>query len=234
MSYIYSESVHLSSSKDPVTIGRKGNQIYVSSPWNREYEIITGMCEKCQHPYQIGKSCSTCIIWDNIEYVRVVGAYIPKKRQTAGQNISLTDDLWNAKGDPMLAELLGCVLGVFVRHQYPKLLTSQIVTAVPAKTPPSHADYMAEAFCRVTGNKDLRNDLLVREGDTKLWRLGWEDRWKTANEEFQVSNQLAINGESVLIIDDILTNGATLERCASLLKKSGASKVFGAVLGRTI
>jgi len=41
------------------------------------------------------------------------------------------------------------------------------------------------------------------------------------------------NGKSVLIIDDVITTGATLNACANALIKSGAEQVFGLTLARS-
>ena len=41
-----------------------------------------------------------------------------------------------------------------------------------------------------------------------------------------------IRGKRVLLIDDIVTTGATLCECASVLKRAGASAVLGATLAR--
>jgi ComF family protein len=41
-----------------------------------------------------------------------------------------------------------------------------------------------------------------------------------------------IKNKRILLVDDIATTGATLEECAKVLKKSGAKKVFAAVISR--
>lgn len=41
-----------------------------------------------------------------------------------------------------------------------------------------------------------------------------------------------IKGKKILLIDDIATTGATMFECGSLLKRSGAKEVFGAVIAR--
>lgn len=43
-----------------------------------------------------------------------------------------------------------------------------------------------------------------------------------------------IKGKNILLIDDVITTGATISECAGILKKAGAEKVFVIALARTI
>jgi len=43
-----------------------------------------------------------------------------------------------------------------------------------------------------------------------------------------------IRGHSILLIDDVTTSGATMNACASVLKKAGAGTVRGLALAREI
>jgi len=47
-----------------------------------------------------------------------------------------------------------------------------------------------------------------------------------------VRNEPAIKGRHVVLIDDVLTTGATLDACARALKRAGAAKVDGICLAR--
>jgi len=45
---------------------------------------------------------------------------------------------------------------------------------------------------------------------------------------------LLIKGKNILLVDDVITTGATLENCASILKNAGANKVTIATIAKTI
>lgn len=51
---------------------------------------------------------------------------------------------------------------------------------------------------------------------------------------FDVEDPQRIKGKNVLLIDDVLTTGATVNECARALKKSGASRVEILTIARTL
>lgn len=55
-------------------------------------------------------------------------------------------------------------------------------------------------------------------------KLKGEKREKNVKDAF--SSTRPLEGETVLLIDDIVTTGASVKECARILKKSGAMKVF--------
>lgn len=58
------------------------------------------------------------------------------------------------------------------------------------------------------------------------------ERFKQMAGSFQVNAPNIIKGAHILLIDDVLTTGATLETAAKLLRKSGARHVEAAVIAR--
>jgi ComF family protein len=50
-------------------------------------------------------------------------------------------------------------------------------------------------------------------------------RWENVKDIFQVTNTMDIKDKHVLLVDDVVTTGATLEVCAVQLLKAGASQV---------
>jgi orotate phosphoribosyltransferase len=50
---------------------------------------------------------------------------------------------------------------------------------------------------------------------------------------FRVEDVEAVRGREVLLIDDIMTTGATARECARVLKRAGAAKVWVATVAKT-
>lgn len=63
--------------------------------------------------------------------------------------------------------------------------------------------------------------------------LGIEQRRANVAGAFQ-ANAAIVGSKRVLIVDDVVTSGATMDACAIALRKSGADKVYGLALARTL
>lgn len=84
----------------------------------------------------------------------------------------------------------------------------------------------------LAGEFDLPMDekLLIRRKRTKpQMELDREDRRKNISGAFSCAKKRTVP-ETVLLIDDILTTGSTLDACAEELKKAGAEKVYALCL----
>jgi ComF family protein len=51
---------------------------------------------------------------------------------------------------------------------------------------------------------------------------------------FKVKESQSVEGKTILLLDDVYTTGATMNECARILKKSGASRVDGFVIARAV
>lgn len=83
-------------------------------------------------------------------------------------------------------------------------------------------------------NKPLKENLLFRKltnfTQTKKSRL---DRWKNVKEIFSVSDISLLENKHILLIDDIITTGATLESCANVLLKARNVRISIVVMAVT-
>ena len=80
-------------------------------------------------------------------------------------------------------------------------------------------------------DRPLSLRLLVRHRDTPPQQgQSAAERKKNLKDAFALTQPL--NTEHVLLIDDVLTTGATVRECCRVLKKNGVSKVTVAVLAR--
>ena len=61
-----------------------------------------------------------------------------------------------------------------------------------------------------------------------------KERKQNLTDAFQVRNAELIQGKRILLIDDVLTTGATAESCAKVLKKNGAKAVYVLTMARSV
>lgn len=87
-------------------------------------------------------------------------------------------------------------------------------------------NYIAQKF-----NKEIANDALIRLRHTKTQtELDLDQRLSNVKGSFAVTGKINIKGKKILLIDDVLTSGATCSEAAYALKNSGASIVFALTL----
>jgi ComF family protein len=59
-------------------------------------------------------------------------------------------------------------------------------------------------------------------------------RRRNVQRAFQVREPMRVAGKSVLLLDDVMTTGATVEACARALKRAGAARVHVLALARVV
>lgn len=81
----------------------------------------------------------------------------------------------------------------------------------------------------------VRGDLLrhTGKGGAQMELHGAQARRVNADCSFGAWAGKTLHGETVLLVDDVLTTGATARRCAELLKRLGAGRVFLIVIATT-
>ncbi|MEI6865413.1 ComF family protein [Flavicella sp.] len=79
------------------------------------------------------------------------------------------------------------------------------------------------------------NKLLVKtnssDTQTKMNKL---DRWKNAQESFHLTDNKILENKNILLIDDVITTGATIEACVKELSKTKNISISIAAIAHTI
>ena len=64
--------------------------------------------------------------------------------------------------------------------------------------------------------------------------LSRSEHWKSVRGAYAMRAGAQVDKLRVLLVDDVLTTGATLDACARVLKKAGAAAVMGLTVGRVV
>lgn len=68
-------------------------------------------------------------------------------------------------------------------------------------------------------NIPIAKDFVVRKRFTQTQtKKGRNDRWRNVDGSFEVQNEAAFYGKHLLLVDDVITTGATLEACGHVMK----------------
>lgn len=137
------------------------------------------------------------------------------------------------------------VLGSMMANAIGKLPISGPVLVVPVPLHSSkkrqrgfnQAELIARQAMRrsILSNGKLAADILARVRPTES-QIGLTRPQRTGNIRgaFQVVHPSKVAGQTILLVDDVLTTGTTASECARVLKKAGAQKVWVATVARTL
>lgn len=90
----------------------------------------------------------------------------------------------------------------------------------------NQSEVFAEGISQTFEKQVITNVLLrgvMAESQTQMGRL---ERHENASDLFYTKNESKISGKGILLVDDVLTTGATIENCAKLLTKIPGTTIF--------
>jgi ComF family protein len=98
----------------------------------------------------------------------------------------------------------------------------------------NQAAALAEILAKQT-RIPLDGQTLVRQIHTPMHRASMDNKARetSVKNAFEVKRPKLVEGENILLIDDVFTSGATVSNCAKILKEKGAAKVYVLTIART-
>ena len=128
------------------------------------------------------------------------------------------------KGDKDLGLFLGRLIGYQLEEtnrfkEIDVLVPLPLFPSKERKRGYNQATLLCEGISEVLQKTVLKNAVIrtvYTESQTKKSRV---ERWQNMEGRFQLADEAAIKGKHVLLIDDVITTGATLEACGQELLK---------------
>lgn len=186
-------------------------------------EFIPPRCYRCKKLTQDFATCEKCRSTSNLRHLWVRTEYSDAAKKLIYQ-MKFKSARDGAKE-----------IAVLMDEALPILPKDTIVVHVPTvgqrrrQRGFDHAEYIAHEF---TKRRQLNHQkLLGRQGNQRQVGASREVRLKQLEEAFYVRKAVT-KGYHVLLVDDIVTTGGTLEAAAKTLKQSGAVQVDAVVFAQ--
>ncbi len=93
---------------------------------------------------------------------------------------------------------------------------------------------LAQEFSRIMHGPPVVCALVKPEPTEPQTKLDAEQRRKNLCDAFQPAPGIELTGRRILVIDDVLTTGSTVDECARVLKRAGALEVAAFTLARRV
>ena len=127
-----------------------------------------------------------------------------------------------------------------VARSHPQTCVGDVVLPVPVhharlrERGYNHAELIARPLARRL-NIPLQIGLLTRTRPRppKL-RLTMGERWRTVRGAYAVRDGARVDNLRVLLVDDVMTTGATLDACSRALRRAGAAQVVALTVARAV
>jgi len=133
----------------------------------------------------------------------------------------------------LLAVELGRMLGVSLKEKKTDwkidlILPVPLHSLKKAERGFNQSFYIAKGMSKVTGFPVSQSILKRNRYTESQTKKNMIERAENMAEAFSIRNQEKIKGKNILLVDDVLTTGATIRECGNVLKASGAANIYAA------
>lgn len=187
-----------------------------------EFLMKTEECYRCRQPSPDSLTCDACLEISGIQRAQAAVIYkgLPK------------DLIWQLKSSG--AQAASKIMTKYMRP----LATPNVNLIVPAPTATSRVrqrGYDQALLLARQLSKSLNipwSSCLVRDGQAHQVGSAKQNRLLQLQEAFRAKNPVLLRGANVLVVDDVITTGATIEAIAPLLLAAGATQVEALAFAR--
>lgn len=186
------------------------------------------LCFTCGRPIDSGSSCHQCVKGHALDHGRAWMLLVPPSDKMIHH--------FKYRSKTGLAELLGRAMAGIVTADH-ILSRTDIIAPIPlfwwkrVRRSYNQAGLLAQVISRETGIGHQNMIRRIRNTRTQT-RLSEDRRRKNVLNAFALSEGM-VEDKKVMLIDDVLTTGATMQECARVLKENGASQVYSCVAAIT-
>lgn len=86
--------------------------------------------------------------------------------------------------------------------------------------------YIAKGIAKHLGLKVNVNAVKRKKYTLSQTKMNMQEREENMNGAFTVKNAKCVRGKNILLVDDVITTGATTNECGKVLIQAGAAKIF--------
>lgn len=199
------------------------------SCWKRIKWISEPKCKICGQPME-DESCKYCIMDENF-FDRAVSAMVYEG--LARHLVLKFKDGEATLYAPIFAQWLNRIIRDFL-SEVDFLVPVPISLKRRFKRKYNQAELLCIELQKLSGLCYVP-EILRKSKETAMQKsLNREKRRINLRKSFSVNEKVSIRDKVILLVDDIITTGATANACAELLKKAGASKIYVATVARVI
>ena len=206
-----------------------------------------GLCKKCMTEYLKHKQrncphCSNILAECSCSYKDLEAHGIKKfvklfRYSKAEESLPSNYLIYSLKQDNRsdVLEFLSLELATAIKHSFDLSKEDFVVTSVPRRKNAivnfgyDHAKELAKAVSKLLGVEYL--ELLKSESKKAQKSVYGEERKQNARFDYACDDSLSLKGKSVILIDDIVTTGASMTNCATLIRGLRPRRIIGACLG---
>ncbi len=202
---------------DCLCCGREGQLLCNACTEN--LETIPSRCYRCHKLTKQSRTCNSCRRVSKLHSVRPITSY-----QTSAKRLIGRLKFYGARAAAV-------EMARIMRQE--DLPDNYVVVPVPTATKRvrvrgyDQAKLIARSFAKQRGLPYL--DCLARSGQSHQVGAGRQQRRKQLDGAYRIKTGLSVAGLNLILIDDVLTTGATLESAALCLKSDGAKRVAARV-----